>query len=216
MLVLDFYAQGALANGVVGFRLTTAAWDLWQANGISALDSDLRRGVHQVENIMGATFGAGSNPLLLTVCAEDVVAPGVPTCVPNLGLNIAVVNHIRHSTGDAAMHRIARAFLAGYAAVVAQIPVSSVTAAVSPAAVRDQILEATGLRPPADPWEQLTEAVHGLFKLGESPRALTHRRRIGIEHCAPVTLSVRAHKAAALHPSENAPNVNVERPIEIV
>ncbi len=87
-----------------GFTITTEVCTAYYAEGKTlpaALESQVQRALAEVEKKVGATFGDGKNPLLVSVrSGARASMPGMMDTVLNLGLNDTTVKALAKKTGN--------------------------------------------------------------------------------------------------------------------
>jgi len=159
-----------------------------------------------IEKKTGKTFGSGENPLLVSVrSGAPISMPGMMDTVLNLGLNDESVESLARVADD---RRFAfdsfRRFIQMYGNVVHgvngdafeevlehfksslgvkfdnEIPAEKLVEVV--ARFKEIFKEKAGFDFPADPWQQLRNAVEAVFKSWGNPRAVTYRRLHKIPH----------------------------------
>ena len=185
-----------------GFILTTHAC-LEYGKDSKFLDSiwkDVEGAMKALEKETGKTFGAGDNPLLVSVrSGAPVSMPGMMDTVLNLGLNDESVEALAKASKD---RRFAfdsfRRFIQMYGNVVHgvsgevfeevleemkkslgvtfdnEIPEKNLVDVV--AKFKEIFKNAAGFDFPADPWSQLRNAIVAVFQSWDNPRAVTYRR----------------------------------------
>jgi pyruvate,orthophosphate dikinase len=191
-----------------GFILTTEAC-LKYGEDPAFLDSVWDKVVSSMKDIekkTGKTFGSGENPLLVSVrSGAPISMPGMMDTVLNLGLNDESVESLARVADD---RRFAfdsfRRFIQMYGNVVHgvngdafeevlehvksslgvkfdnEIPAEKLVEVV--ARFKEIFKEKAGFDFPADPWQQLRNAVEAVFKSWGNPRAVTYRRLHKIPH----------------------------------
>lgn len=112
----------------------------------------------QLERDTGRTFGAGPNPLLVSIRSGAAQSmPGMMDTVLNLGLTAAVVGELAAATGDRAWAQDTWSrFCSGYGEIVLADPDAA---------------------PPANPYDQLREAIAAVFGSWTNERVAAYRRR---------------------------------------
>lgn len=185
-----------------GFILTTHAC-LEYGKNESFLDTiwdDVRTAMKSLESETGKTFGSGSNPLLVSVrSGAPVSMPGMMDTILNLGLNDESVESLAQAAND---RRFAfdsyRRFIQMYGNVVHgvnsemfeevlhrtkkqlgvefdnEIPASDLVKIVKE--FKEIFRKSVGFDFPADPWQQLRNAVVAVFRSWGNPRAITYRK----------------------------------------
>ena len=192
-----------------GFVITTQVCDQYNDLGNrlpAGLLDDVKANVHLLENSLGRTFGASTNPLLLSVrSGAKVSMPGMMDTILNLGINDEIVQGLATMMGDPRpAYDAYRRFLQIYADVVLEIPgetFEDVLAAhkrkagveldyqLNDSQLREIIADyktavrdAVGTDVPEDPWQQLADAVAAVFRSWNNPRAVFYRDHNGIPH----------------------------------
>jgi pyruvate,orthophosphate dikinase len=198
-----------------GFTISTEVCKLFEKTVAKApkwLESEVYANLRKVEKTMGALFGDGRNPLLLSVRsgARDSM-PGMMDTILNLGLNDTTVKALADRTGNP---RFAwdsyRRFVSMYGDVVMGMPEDAKTHRdpfeVLLEAKKEQrgvrfdneltaddwqdlvkqfkaaIRKATGQVFPEDPREQLWGAIKAVFDSWHNRRAYEYRKMNGIPH----------------------------------
>jgi pyruvate,orthophosphate dikinase len=186
-----------------GFTLTTEQCGAYYANGrqlVEPLKAEVLQALRWLEGVRACTFGAGPNPLLLSVrSGARVSMPGMMDTVLNLGLNDATVEALVAASGNP---RFAwdsyRRFITMYSNVVLGVEHALFEAElerakerlgkhqdtdlggedwkVLVAAFKDIVHEETGKAFPQDPMDQLWGAIRAVFESWNTPRAITYRR----------------------------------------
>jgi len=191
-----------------GFILTTEAC-LKYGEDPAFLDSIWDKVVSSMKDLekkTGKTFGSGQNPLLVSVrSGAPISMPGMMDTVLNLGLNDESVESLARAAND---RRFAfdsfRRFIQMYGNVVHgvngdafeevlehvksslgvtfdnEIPADKLVEVV--ARFKEIFKQKAGFDFPADPWQQLRNAVEAVFKSWGNPRAVTYRRLHKIPH----------------------------------
>ncbi len=200
-----------------GFVLPTE-WCRLQRSG--RLDPDaLRRtldiGITRLEAANGLGFGAPRRPLLVSVRSGAAASmPGMMETVLDIGLNPQAIDGLTLHTGNPRLGWDSyRRLLAGYAEVVAGLPVAPFdtleTAALAAgdaagvgeldhaslrALVRSMLAryrELAGAAFPEDPREQLTQAVLAVLRSWDAPKAAAYRRLNGIDDAAGTAVTIQ-------------------------
>lgn len=186
-----------------GFTLTTEQCGAYYANGrrlAEALKAEVLAALHWLEGVRQCSFGAGPNPLLLSVrSGARVSMPGMMDTVLNLGLNDTTVEALVAASGNA---RFAwdsyRRFITMYSNVVLGVEHALFEAELERAkerlgkhqdtdlraedwkalvaAFKGIVQEETGKPFPQDPMDQLWGAISAVFESWNTPRAITYRR----------------------------------------
>jgi len=186
-----------------GFTLTTEQCSAYYQNGrqlSEAVKREVLDSLRWLEGVRGCSFGAGPNPLLLSVrSGARVSMPGMMDTVLNLGLNDTTVEALVTASGNP---RFAwdsyRRFITMYSNVVLSVEHALFEAELERAkerlgihqdtdlgaddwkglvaAFKEIVLEETGKAFPLDPMDQLWGAIRAVFESWNTPRAITYRR----------------------------------------
>jgi pyruvate,orthophosphate dikinase len=197
------------------FVLPTA----WYRRGVAADDPALRAvlsdGIARLEAASGLGFGSARRPLLVSVRSGAALSmPGMLETVLNVGLTPASLDALVRLTGNP---RLAwdsyRRLVQNYAEVVAGLAVAPfealLAAGLGEAAVgSERELDFRALRSithamleryaglaggafPADPMDQLTQAVAAVFRSWDAPKAAAYRRLKGLSDAAGTAVTVQ-------------------------
>lgn len=201
---------GALGLDVPpGFTIALPVFRAWRHGGWpSSLDEVVASHVAALGRRMGRTLGDAADPLLLSVRSGAAVSmPGMLDTVLNLGLNDDTVRGLAAATGDEAFAWDSyRRFLHMYATIVMGVDPVALAApapddnglearpasATTVADLQARITAASGRSVPADPFEQLHEAIEAVFQSWDSERARAYRQRDGIDEDAGTAVNVQA------------------------
>jgi pyruvate,orthophosphate dikinase len=186
-----------------GFTLTTEQCGAYYANGrqlAEPLKAEVLAALHWLEGVRQCSFGAGPNPLLLSVrSGARVSMPGMMDTVLNLGLNDTTVEALVAASGNP---RFAwdsyRRFITMYSNVVLGVEHALFEAELERAkerlgkhqdtdlraedwktlvaAFKGIVQEETGKPFPQDSMDQLWGAISAVFESWNTPRAITYRR----------------------------------------
>ncbi len=186
-----------------GFTISTEAchyYSTHESTWPKGLKTQVKNGVHFIEDMMGTKFGDSQHPLLLSVrSGAQVSMPGMMDTVLNLGLNDQTVEALAEHTGN---ERFAydsyRRFIDMFGSVVMGISHDDFEDALenlkkSKGVEEDTDLstkdlkelvnrykavyrKATGFMFPNDPFEQLEWSVNSVFESWDSERAIKYRR----------------------------------------
>jgi pyruvate,orthophosphate dikinase len=188
-----------------GFTITTEECLAYNAGGRTlsdALKAEIKQGIAHIEQATGCRFGVpgAGVPLLVSVrSGARVSMPGMMDTVLNLGMDLAAVESLADTSGDA---RFAwdsyRRFIQMYADVVMGVDhglfEEALEIAKEDAGVhldtdlgesdlsdlssryKAIVREETGGEFPDDPWDQLYGAIGAVFDSWESDRAKVYRR----------------------------------------
>ena len=198
------------------FVLPTAWCQRPLAANEPVLKDVLAKGIAKLETATGLRFGATHRPLLVSVRSGAAVSmPGMMETVLNVGLNEDTADGLIRLTGNP---RLAwdsyRRLVQGYAEVVANLPTAPFDSLVAEALERaeaesEQELDHRELRAltramldcyetltgrvfPANPYEQLAEAVVAVFRSWFAPKAASYRRLNDISDEAGTAATVQA------------------------
>ncbi|MEV0110071.1 pyruvate, phosphate dikinase [Nocardia sp. NPDC050799] len=169
-----------------------------------SLDDELRAHVGRLERALGRRLGDPDDPLLVAVrSGAPVSMPGMLDTVLNLGLNDDTVLGLARSSGD---ERFAwdsyRRFLVMFATTVMGVEEHAIDALPDDASVdglrahvgalRATIADRAGRPVPADPFDQLREAIEAVFRSWGSRRARAYRAREAIDETLGTGCNVQA------------------------
>jgi len=186
-----------------GFTITTAACNLWFANGRKltlAIEAEMETAVRRLEKLAGAEFGSTTNPLLVSVrSGAKFSMPGMMDTILNLGLNDQAVEGLKARTKNGRFaYDSYRRFMQMFGAVVLEIPKDRFEHEFEEVknahgAKTDTELDESGLKEtverykalirkesgkafPQDPFVQLRGARDAVFRSWQNPRAISYRR----------------------------------------
>ena len=192
-----------------GFVISTQVCHDFHALGNrlpEGLMEGVKSNVHQLEKSLGRNFGSASDPLLLSVrSGAQVSMPGMMDTILNLGINDEIVKGLAAMMGDPRpAYDAYRRFLQIFAEVVLEVPAETFEGILashkgkagveldyqlSDVQLRDIIEDykaavhrSAGTEVPADPWQQLDQAVAAVFRSWNTPRAIFYRDHNGISH----------------------------------
>lgn len=159
-----------------------------------ALAAELDAGIAWLEAASGARFGAGPQPLLVSVRSGAAISmPGMMDTVLNLGINEATEGALGALAGDAAFARDThRRFLDLYARIVLKATLPEHGEDVAPSALAETIRAETGEAVPSEPRAQLLAAVQAVFESWNSRRARKYRQHHGIPDSLGTAVTVQA------------------------
>ncbi|MFO1304604.1 MAG: pyruvate, phosphate dikinase [Burkholderiales bacterium] len=189
-----------------GFVITAAACLAYLAHDRlpDGLMAAVRDHVARLERKTGKRFGAGSDPLLVSVRSGSAMSmPGMMDTILNLGLNRSTVRGLIESTGNARFAYDAwRRFIQLFGKIALGVPEAAFDEAMAEAkrahgAVEDVELDADALRElalrflevcrretgnefPEDPFDQLERAIAAVFRSWNGKRAVDYRRQFRI------------------------------------
>ena len=191
-----------------GFTITTEVCRSYFEEGQrypAQLWPEVRAALARIERSTGKRFGAGPNPLLVSVrSGARVSMPGMMDTVLNLGLNEKTVLALAEISGNPRFAwDVYRRFVQMYADVVLGLKAESETDDDPFTAAREAlkrkrrlkedheldtgdleklvatykkiVLEKTGKPFPEDPWQQLQRAIGSVFESWNSARAIAYR-----------------------------------------
>jgi pyruvate,orthophosphate dikinase len=186
-----------------GFTITTEVCVSYYANGKqvpATLDAQVKDALSQIEKKVGAKFGDGENPLLVSVrSGARASMPGMMDTVLNLGLNDTTVKALAKKTGnDRFAYDSYRRFIQMYSDVVLDVDHyhfeemleqkkldrdieldTDLTAQDLQELVvqyKEKVAEEMGKPFPESVHEQLWGAIMAVFNSWMNPRANTYRR----------------------------------------
>jgi pyruvate,orthophosphate dikinase len=186
-----------------GFTISTEACAFYNDQNREwpeGLLAQVHNGVHQLEALMGMSFGDPDNPLLVSVRSGAMSSmPGMMDTVLNLGLNDDVVEGLARKTGN---ERFAydsyRRFIDMFGDVVMGVPHESFEEIIDHLKAEKEVeldteltsddlkelverykavyRQKTGFMFPEDPWTQLRFSVNAVFNSWNSGRAVKYRQ----------------------------------------
>ncbi len=186
-----------------GFTITTEVCTTYSENKKkypSGLKEQVKKGLSQVEKVMGAKFGDPKNPLLLSVrSGARVSMPGMMDTILNLGLNDRTIQGLIVNSGD---ERFAydsyRRFIQMYSDVVLGVHRGKMEDKISEkkrqngvkldieltaedwkelvAEFKAIVQQDTGKSFPKEPEKQLWGSIGAVFESWDNPRAITYRK----------------------------------------
>jgi pyruvate, orthophosphate dikinase len=193
---------------------------------------ELRGRLSAMEAATGKTFGAGPEPLLVSVrSGAPVSMPGMMDTVLNLGLSRAAAVAIAERSGDTAfMADLVARFHAMYSEIVLgamddRDAVERVVAGIRPddepagayervwAAAEQALDEELSESVPGDPEAQLRHAVEAVFRSWNTRRARTYREHHGIPHDMGTAVVVQAMVFGNLDDSSGSGVVFTRNPV---
>ncbi|MDT7708354.1 MAG: pyruvate, orthophosphate dikinase [Pseudonocardiales bacterium] len=157
------------------------------------VEDALRCGIAYLETETGRRFGGGdSRPLLVSVrSGAPVSMPGMMDTVLNLGFDAGVERALAAEAGDAAYAADTHSrFVASFGRIVLRADFEDDSLPAE--ALRRAVSAETGKEVPADPWEQLREAVRAVLGSWGSRRAKAYRRHTGIADDLGTAVTVQA------------------------
>jgi pyruvate,orthophosphate dikinase len=185
-----------------GFTITTdVCEEYWRAGGKlpAALWDEVASHLARVEKALGATFGAGPSPVLVSVRSGAAISmPGMMETVLNVGLNDDTREALAAKTGNRRMALDShRRLVQMFARVVMDLEIRDYERALESikrrrgvqldtelsaedlaellATYRDIFRERAGTPFPDDPMQQMRMAVEAVFRSWECDRALKYR-----------------------------------------
>jgi pyruvate,orthophosphate dikinase len=186
-----------------GYVITTGACHVYLDRRAlpDGLTEEIRARLTAIETAAGKTFGAGPEPLLLSVrSGAPVSMPGMMDTVLNLGLSREAAVALAERAADSRfMADLVARFHAMYSEIVlgAMDDRPEVARSVAEVAVDDEpgpvydrvwgaaeqaLHEELDESVPAEPWSQLVNAVEAVFRSWNTRRARTYREHHGISH----------------------------------
>ncbi|WP_433502513.1 pyruvate, phosphate dikinase [Pseudonocardia halophobica] len=173
---------------------TEACAEYFAGDGLpEGLVDELAAGIRRLEAELGRSFGGGDRPLLVSVRSGAAISmPGMMDTILDLGITDSVEAALAAETGDPAFAaEVHRRFTGFYGRLVLGCT-EELEDLPDTAAVRAAVLDDTGSRVPADPWEQLREAVAAVFASSRSRRAVAYRKHYGIPQDLGTAVTVQA------------------------
>jgi pyruvate,orthophosphate dikinase len=202
-----------------GFTISTEACEAFYKAGRKwpqGLESEIRTKLGELEEATGKRFGAGDDPLLVSVRSGAAASmPGMMDTVLNLGINPDSLAALARLSGN---ERFAwdsyRRFMQMFGDVVMGVPHEAFEHALqsvkeSRGAKLDTGLDVDGLKEvvelysalyrqhvgqdfPMDPWVQLSHAIDSVFGSWNNPRAIRYRQLNDIRGLAGTAVNVQA------------------------
>lgn len=148
--------------------------------------SAIREALSALETAAGRSFGAGTDPLLVSVrsgAAESM--PGMMDTILDVGFGPETRAALAADGGEDFARSCHLRFLTGYAGVVLQRRLPSTADA-------DEVAEALAGEVPDDPHEQLLNAVGAVFRSWNTHRARAYRDHHGMDHDLSTAVVVQA------------------------
>jgi len=201
-----------------GFTLTTGLCMDYQKTGrlTPEVKEIIQKGMQEIGQNVGKTFGDKSNPLLVSVrSGAPVSMPGMMDTVLNLGLNEETVNGVAGKSDNLRFaYDSYRRFIQMYSNVVmgmnhslldvymedlkddkgyksdTELTVEDLKSLVEKFKI--EVLQSTGKNFPDDPWDQLWGAVEAVFSSWNNPRAITYRELNEIDGAMGTAVNVQA------------------------
>ena len=202
-----------------GFTIGTAVCnEYWDAAGKlpEGLWQDVVKNVRRMEKALGAGFGHGDSPMLLSVRSGAAISmPGMMETVLNIGLNSETSAALAKKTGNARMALDShRRLIQMFARVVLDLDIREFEQALDSMKMRKGVFDDTELdaddlvelletyreifevragRPfPEDPWEQLRMGIEAVFRSWNCDRAIRYRQLNKIEGLIGTAVNVQA------------------------
>ncbi|MCD9197696.1 pyruvate, phosphate dikinase [Aeromicrobium wangtongii] len=158
------------------------------------VQSAIRSGIKDLERRTGRRFGDPSHPMLVSVRSGAAVSmPGMMDTILNLGMTDAIEESLATSSGDPAYARDTRArFCHAFGEIVLKADLDPYVTGPTPTEICERVQEDTGRSIPADPYEQLFDAICAVFDSWQSTRAKSYRRHWGIPDDGGTAVTVQA------------------------
>jgi pyruvate, orthophosphate dikinase len=158
------------------------------------LEDEISAAVAWLEERTGRRFGAGPNPLLVSVrSGAPVSMPGMMDTVLNLGINDETEAALAGECGDPTFARNThRRFLDLYAQIVLKTHAPTLGDEGDPRMWRAAIAAATGADVPRGAKDQLRGAVRAVFESWNSRRARRYRQHHGIPDDLGTAVTIQA------------------------
>ncbi len=190
-----------------GFTITTEVCTYYYQNKETYpknLENEVENALKRLSQIMGATYGDPSNPLLVSCrSGARVSMPGMMDTILNIGLNDETVQGlIKHSNDERFSYDAYRRFVQMYSDVVLGVEKEHFEKLLSSAKKEHNVVidsklpssvlkdlvrqfknivrEHTGKAFPEDPKEQLWGAIGAVFRSWMAPRAVSYRKIHGL------------------------------------
>jgi pyruvate, orthophosphate dikinase len=151
-------------------------------------------GVAGLEEKLGRSFGAGENPLLVSVRSGAAVSmPGMMDTVLNLGITDEVEEALAALSGDRDFARSTHCrFIHQFGETVLGADLDEPGQGATPSEVREAVLRDTGEEVPTDPQEALKAVIETVFGSWSSRRAKAYRKHWGISEDGGTAVIVQA------------------------
>jgi len=184
-----------------GFTIAVPLCQRYREGGWpDGLDDVLQERIAELNQKMGRTFGDEHDPLLLAVrSGAPRSMPGMLDTVLNLGLNDRTVLGLARSSGNEEFAWDSyRRFLHMFATTVMGVPAEALPALSSGdprrhvAELKTAIERVAGRPVPADPTDQLKQAIEAVFRSWDNPRARAYRAAEGIDEDTGTAVNVQA------------------------
>jgi len=182
-----------------GFTICIACCRHYHEHGRwpEGLEGHLRACIARLEKTTGRTFGAGKEPLLVSVRSGAARSmPGMMTTILNCGLHRALADEVPDKR---LFWQAYASFVQRFGATVAGIPTSDYERAASGARGDQERAEAwialyerrTGKAFPKTAWDTLTESTNAVFESWNSERAVVYRKSHGLAHLEGTAVTVQ-------------------------
>jgi pyruvate,orthophosphate dikinase len=151
------------------FVISTDAFHHWRSSGeLSFLDHEIDVALARLERAVGRRFGDGAAPLLVSVRSGAAISmPGMMDTLLNIGACTETLSGLRAMLGPDVADSVLSRLQNDYARIV-------------------------GASLPADPHRQLRGGIAQVFRSWDSARAITYRRRAGIDDDLGTAVTVQA------------------------
>ncbi|MBJ8348827.1 pyruvate, phosphate dikinase [Antrihabitans sp. YC2-6] len=173
---------------------TEACAAFFETGGLpEGLVEELEAGIRLLEKELGRTFGGSERPLLVSVRSGAAVSmPGMMDTILDLGCNDAVESALAAESGDAAFAAEVHRRFAGFYGRLVLGCVEDLEDLPDLVAVQAAIADDVDESVPADPWEQLRNAVASVFQSSRSRRAVAYRKHYGIPDDLGTAVTIQA------------------------
>jgi len=188
-----------------GFTISIACCRHYYERGKTwpeGLESEISAQMAELERLTGKRYGAGSDPLLVSVRAGAAVSmPGMMDTILNCGLHPGLAREV---ADPAHFWKVYAQFCRQFGGTVAGIPAGAFEEAAGHAAQSDPpdraVAEAfialyekhSGRKFPTDPWQALRECIDAVLESWNSDRALVYRKAHGLEHLEGTAVNVQS------------------------
>lgn len=178
------------------FVITTRACAAWQGGDElpEGLGEEVRARMHWLEVQTGRRFGAGPNPLLVSVRSGAAISmPGMMDTVLNIGIDVITEAALAAETGDIAFaHDTHRRFCQLFGEIVLGAVDIELDSRGGPEQWNAALDRATGNHVPSSPEECLFAAIRAVFRSWNSRRAKRYRRHNGIPDDLGTAVTIQA------------------------
>lgn len=181
-----------------GFTISIACCRYYREHGRTwpeGLEEDVRAYLARLEQATGRQFGAGADPLLVSVRSGAAVSmPGMLDTILNCGLHPGLAEG---RADPSHFWKVYAQFCRQFASTVAGIPATAFEQAAQDARALAQehiaLYERVSNKSfPTDPWQALTECINAVFDSWDNDRALVYRRAHGLTQLDGTAVTIQA------------------------